>query len=113
MDLSRLNKEQNEAVLHGDSPLLVLAGAGTGKTTAVTFRIANMIQTRGISSNKILAMTFTNKAAREMKERLELLLAKKLANNQFGKPWNTLSSLDQRQLRNKIYMQISKDLWIF
>ena len=70
MDLSRLNKEQEIAVLHGDSPLLVLAGAGTGKTTAVTFRIANMIQERGISSNKILAMTFTNKAAREMATRV-------------------------------------------
>jgi len=70
MDLSRLNKEQTEAVLHGDGPLLVLAGAGTGKTTAVTFRIANMIHVRGISSNKILAMTFTNKAAREMASRV-------------------------------------------
>lgn len=70
MDLSRLNEEQVEAVMHGDSPLLVLAGAGTGKTTAVTFRIAHMIQKRGIASNKILAMTFTNKAAREMATRV-------------------------------------------
>ncbi len=66
MDLKRLNEPQREAVLHGDSPLLVLAGAGTGKTTAVTFRIAHMIQERGVRPNGILAVTFTNKAAREM-----------------------------------------------
>ena len=69
MDLSRLNDAQRKSVLHGDSPLLMLAGAGTGKTTAITYRVAHLIHERGVHPGKILALTFTNKAAREMRER--------------------------------------------
>ena len=69
MELSRLNDAQQKSVLHGDSPLLMLAGAGTGKTTAITYRVAHLMHERGVRPDKILALTFTNKAAREMRER--------------------------------------------
>ena len=67
-----LNKNQQEVVDHIDGPLMVLAGAGSGKTKALTHRIANLTS-KGIHSNQILAITFTNKAAKEMKERVLLL----------------------------------------
>ncbi len=69
--LDSLNKEQKEAVLYFDSPLLVLAGAGSGKTRVITQKIIFMIQNLGIPLHKILAITFTNKAAKEMKERVK------------------------------------------
>ncbi len=72
--LDGLNEAQRGAVLHGDGPLLIVAGAGTGKTTVLTRRIAHLITTKRARPEEILALTFTEKAAREMSERVDQLV---------------------------------------
>ncbi len=89
-----LNKAQKEAVLHRDGPLLIVAGAGAGKTKTITHRIAHLIE-EGIAASSILALTFTNKAAGEMRDRVRNLLAGK-----GGHPFiSTFHSLGVRLLR--------------
>jgi DNA helicase-2/ATP-dependent DNA helicase PcrA len=95
--LQGLNPPQREAVLTTEGPVLVLAGAGTGKTAALTARLAHLIATRKAWPSQILAVTFTNKAAREMRERVGALSGGALE----GMPWlGTFHSVAARMLRS-------------
>ena len=94
--LDGLNKSQKEAVESTEGPLLVLAGAGTGKTKVLTSKIAHLISLRKASPSNILAVTFTNKAAREMKYRIGQSLGSMVE----GMPWlGTFHSIGAKILR--------------
>ncbi|CAI2719394.1 ATP-dependent helicase [Nitrospina watsonii] len=111
MDSNELNPEQLKAVRHTDGPLMLVAGAGSGKTRAITFRILHMIRDKGIDPENILAITFTNKAAAEMRERV----VKQMGAGGGRVPWiSTFHSLCLRLLRQHMdFPGYTKDFVIY
>ncbi len=95
--LNKLNNKQQEAVIHTDGPLLIFAGAGSGKTRVLTHKITYLLQRKKTTPNRILAVTFTNKAANEMKERVKSLLGSEANYINIG----TFHSINARILRKE------------
>jgi DNA helicase II / ATP-dependent DNA helicase PcrA len=100
--LEELNEPQREAVLHKDGPLMIIAGAGSGKTKVLTTRIAHLMGYHHIDSFNILALTFTNKAAKEMKERVERILGNHEARNLYIGTFHSVFARILRAEANKI-----------
>ncbi len=109
--LSGLNPAQCRAVQHFCGPLLVVAGAGSGKTRALTYRLAYLLEHYRVDPEHLLAVTFTNKAAKEIKTRIEDLLVHRLAKQQ-GHEFTQLSGAEQNQLRSQVYQQVTRHLWM-
>ena len=107
--LSQLNPEQQQAVLHTDGPLLILAGAGSGKTRVITHRIARLIADGHAEPDRVLAVTFTNKAAEEMRERVA-----RLVDTKGRRPWvSTFHALCARILRREGGARVTRNFVIY
>ena len=91
--LKGLNPPQKEAVEHTDGPVMIIAGAGSGKTRVLTYRIAHLIHAKGIDPFNILSLTFTNKAAAEMKNRIERLIGLEARNTWMGTFHSTFAKI--------------------
>ena len=100
--LDELNAPQREAVLHKDGPIIIIAGAGSGKTKVLTTRIAHLMGAHGVDAFNILALTFTNKAAKEMKERVEKVLGNSEARNLYIGTFHSVFARILRAEANKI-----------
>ena len=99
ISLSGLNDKQREAAQTIEGPVLILAGAGSGKTRTITYRIAHMVDNLGIKGDSILGVSFTNKAAKEMRERVHSLLGTRKSK---GVSLLTFHSLGVRILKKEI-----------
>ena len=100
--LEELNEPQREAVLHKDGPIIIIAGAGSGKTKVLTTRIAHLMGEHNIDAFNILALTFTNKAAKEMKERVEKVLGNSEARNLYIGTFHSVFARILRTEANKL-----------
>ena len=93
--LESLNEPQHEGVINTDGPCMLIAGAGSGKTRVLTYRIAHLIKSKGVDPFNIMALTFTNKAAKEMRDRIEKIVGQDARNLWMG----TFHSVFARILR--------------
>ncbi|MDI6827652.1 MAG: UvrD-helicase domain-containing protein, partial [Armatimonadota bacterium] len=109
--LKDLNAAQKEAVCHPEGPLLIFAGAGSGKTRALTYRIAYLIGANGVKPSNILAVTFTNKAAREMKERIKDLVGSRMLEQMWVGTFHAVCARILRERGDRI--GLDKDFVIF
>ncbi|MFZ4770396.1 MAG: ATP-dependent helicase [Ferruginibacter sp.] len=100
--LDELNEPQREAVLHKDGPIMIIAGAGSGKTKVLTTRITHLMAAHQVDAFNILALTFTNKAAAEMKERIEKILGNSEARNLYVGTFHSVFARILRSEANKI-----------